>query len=452
MIAGGSFMDFSHHLDKAQMVREMVQRGIRDFSVLDTPQKIAAAAQGVWHWWGQVGERADEITRANLYQQIYDRELGHGATEDEARLEAAYRALDVMDFGLTGKGKVVRFFAGANAFWNARFQGLYKLGRGAKEDPKRMATVLSALALGSIALYLSQKDDHDIEALGDDIKDSYWPVKVGAHVVLIPKPFELGAFATIVTRAYEALANGLRPADRQKFWDRSKSILLSQLDMNPTPQIVRPLVDIYANKDNYQGRPIETEHQRTLMPEDRVNPGTSFVARQVGKTEGILSPVQLDYVIKGYFGWIGATVLNTTNALASSTGMQTSQPSWRTQDIPVIGRFVRDLPNADSVFVNDFYNQQQAVTQLMGSLKDRLAAGDVEGARALMAEHAPEIATSKLYAVTGQSLTKLNKAIRQVEESDLPPDEKRTRIDSLTQARNELARKTRQAAISAGAP
>ncbi len=453
MLAGGSFMLLGGHGERGIEVAKLIRDGIGEDQILNTRDKVQDALGGVWKWWKEVGERSDEITRANLYKQIYDRTIAEGGTEDEAHLMGAYHARDVMDFGLRGTSDTLRFLTGAVPFMNARIQGLYKLGRGAVEDPKRFAIVMGAVTMATIALSISNQDDKDIQALPEYVRDSYWAFRIPGYdkVFLLPKPFEVGAMATIADRGFEALRNGMTPADQKRFIGRLLPILGSQLDLNPIPQMMRPGVELWANKDFFRGAPIETDSQQQRMVEDRVNPETSFLAKELGKA-GVLSPVQIDHLINAYFGWLGTSIATAASVAAGKLSGQPDSPAWRADDIPVTGRFVRDLPNDNSRFLTEFYDQQKQIAQIMGSIKQRMEVGDVEGAKDLIEQHRNEIALKNDYGNTSMSLTKLNSRIRMLEDSDLPPDEKREKINALIQTRNNLARQMRETAVKAGAP
>lgn len=68
-------------------------------------------------------------------------------------------------------------------------------------------------------------------------------------------------------------------------------------------------MEVWANRNSFTGRPIETMGMERLSISERAAPYTSAVARAVGKA-GVLSPVQIDHVIRGYLGWLGAFMIS----------------------------------------------------------------------------------------------------------------------------------------------
>jgi hypothetical protein len=101
----------------------------------------------------------------------------------------------------------VRFLTQTVPFMNARLQGLYKLGRGAVEDPRRFGIVVGGAALASMALLLAYKDDDDWKQREDWDRETYWWFKIGDKAFRIPKPFEIGAIATLAERGLELMAS-----------------------------------------------------------------------------------------------------------------------------------------------------------------------------------------------------------------------------------------------------
>jgi hypothetical protein len=93
--------------------------------------------------------------------------------------------------------------------------------------------------------------------------------------------------------------------------------VFNQLSMNPTPQLVKPLMDIYANKDAFTGRPIETmgmENAAQAGPLHRAHQRDREVPRRLGLPDptqlamgqwNTLSPGADRRLVRGYFGWLG---------------------------------------------------------------------------------------------------------------------------------------------------
>ena len=57
--------------------------------------------------------------------------------------------------------------------------------------------------------------------------------------------------------------------------------------LNPTPQIVKPLVESYFNYDAFRGIPIENAQDLAVQAEARYNEQTSLMMRELGETLGM---------------------------------------------------------------------------------------------------------------------------------------------------------------------
>ena len=220
-------------------------------------------------------------------------------------------------------------------FFNARIQGLYKLGRASKEDTARFTLVLSSVSAASLALLAAYHDDDDWKKREDWDRDNFWWFKVGGIAYRVPKPFEIGSIATLAERSAELMF------DNEMTGERFKTTLINnasnQLSMNPIPQAVKPILDVYSNKDSFTGRPIESMSMERLAPEYRYNQDTSYVARGISSAgnavtgDNFVSPVQADHLIRGYFGWLGSFTVGSLDILlanksADPTVNEPSQP------------------------------------------------------------------------------------------------------------------------------
>lgn len=278
LLGGGGAIRFGSMLDgqAANAKRLITSKIAGEAQILDTPAKLKAAAGRAWTWWAEVGDRAETVNRAALYEQSRAAGMNHR--------EASFAARDALDFSLQGKWAAVRFLVQTVPFMNARLQGLYKLGRGAKADPRRFAVVTGAVAMASALLYLANRDDEEFKALPDWVRDTYWWVRIPGtgKAFFVPKPFEVGALGSVVERGTELMLAGddYRALD---FANTMTSILSQQLSMNPVPQMFRPATEAAFNRNTFQDRPIDSMGQERLPAEDRYTARTSAGAIGLGK-------------------------------------------------------------------------------------------------------------------------------------------------------------------------
>lgn len=447
ILAGGGIFQMGSHLEgnRADYIRRLTEKGIKATSVLDTEAKTKAALSAAWDWWQETGNRAESVNRANRYKEVYDALTKAGVDHDRAHFEAAYAARDIMDFSLHGRFAAIRMLTQMVPFMNARLQGMYKLGRAAHENPARFAAVVGGVALASVALMLSFRGDPDWEEREEWDRDNNWWFKVGDKAFRIPKPFEIGALATVVERATEAALNGMGPADRERFVNRLWPLIASQLAMNPIPQAISPAVQLWANKNAFTGRPIESEHDMKLPVSQRIGPNTSQVGRILGKA-GILSPEQIDFTVNAYLAWVGAHALATLDLALRPLMGAPERPSLRTDQLFVAGDFVKDLPSSQSRFVSQFYEHLKKTQQAMGELRNAEQLGQLDRAKELVAEGGADLRLAPTYAKVAREISKINARVRQVQANQgMGADEKRAEIDRLNAIRNRMAQAAERA-------
>lgn len=444
MLFGGAMMRFGAYLegDRAAHVKRLIKAGIKDGTILDTREKVQAAAQKLWDSWQEFGDRMENVNRAALYEQLIAKGM--------SPREAAFHARDMMDFSLQGSWAAMRILTQVVPFLNARAQGLYKLGRAAAQDPKRLGYVTGAVALASIALLLAYEDDEDWKQREDWDRDSYWWFKIGGVAYRIPKPFEVGALGTIAERTVELVISD--EMNGKRYAERLRDMVMDTFAMNPIPQLFKPMVDLYANKDSFTGRAIETPAMERFSKSDRYGPNTSALARALGAPGDYtnLSPVQVDHLLRGYFGWLGGAIANTVDVMAAPLEGN-ERPSMKLDDFTL--GFAKELPAAQSRYVEEFYRSAREISQLMAEIKRARELGEIGEAAELAQANRDKVAQAKLYSRAERQMGKISAEIRKVRMTPkLSAEEKRAQIDRLTAQRNELARRITRPGSAAGRP
>lgn len=446
LIASGAAIRFGAMYDGSQgnhLRNLMKELTIKDSQILDTQDKVKHFLFKGWDWYKELGDRGENINRAAIYERARAKGKDH--------LQGSFEARDLMNFTSSGKWAAVRFLAQTLPFFNARLQGLYKLGRGAYNDPKRFALVAGGVALASSLLYLLQKDDEDYKELPDWVRDNYWYIKLGKQSVYIPKPFEVGALGSVVERGLEfALSDNDYTA--KDFAGTMISLLSDQLAMNPTPQVFKPAIEAAFNYDSFRGANIDTLGQQRLTPRDRYTANTTAGAIGLGNALNI-SPQRLEHLVRGYFGWLGTQVLNITDI---ATRPLTDLPSNPNRDLTkvnnyfLLGNFVRNTEiGAGSKYLTRFYDTQQEINQVYASLSNARKIGELEYAKELAGDN--KLKLRRLYNNAKNSIDGLNKQIRAIRsDKGLSASEKNNRISLLQHQRNQLARLADQRARASG--
>jgi hypothetical protein len=455
-LAGGGIFEMgtAHEGDQAKLIKRLIDKGVKEGTILDTPEKIKNQLQNLLNQYNELGNKFENANRLALYKKLLDSGKSH--------LEASYAARDLMDFSMQGQFRAVKVIGSVVPFFNARLQGLYKLGRdgisptyrvisnattgaelkiGDKEKAQRFMVMSSAIALASIALYGMYKDDEDFQRREDWDRDNFWWFKIGDTQFRIPKPFEIGAFGTIAERTYEQLVD--ENVEGKVFGQRLNAILMDTFSLNPTPQMVKPLIDIYANKDSFTGAPIESAGMERLSKQERLNDRTSGVAIALGGiSEGAakiltfnpnaqgISPVQMDYFIKAYLGWMGATAVATADRAVEpfQEGTKVHPPII---DTLAMG-FIKTEPQTQSKYMTQFYENNARLQSALADMRHFAEIGDTDKLTKVLEEKGDDIALAKVYDKATKQLADLRKMSRQIESNkEISADDKRAEMNRI---------------------
>jgi hypothetical protein len=234
----------------------------------------------------------------------------------------------------------------------------------------------------------------------------------------------------------------------ERFRKQVMTLLGDNLSMNPVPQLVKPIMDVYANKDSFSGRPIETMGMDRLQSEYRFTDRTSMTARGLSTAANAvtglagvesLSPVQIDHMLRGYFGWLGSFVVGAADVLARPT---TDQPGHAAPDYwkTATGGIVSDLRDAPSRYVSQMYTQAKEIELAYGTWKSLQKEGKYLEAAEFAQDNRDKLAKHRVVAHIKKQESSANQRIRMVERSSMDGDKKRELIRSIQEQKDRIAR------------
>ena len=448
MMMGGATFHFGFYYDDPASLRMMLDAGISESRILNTPAKIRKGLRPFWKWYADMGNRMENANRASLYMQRKE-EVGH--------LAASFEARDLMNFSSHGRWVAVQWLTSAIPFLNARLVGMEKLVRAGEAGTRaRMLTVVSTVVLASILLRMSYEDDEDYEKLPEWQKNTYWAIKIPGtkDFFFLPKPFEIGAIASVGERITENFVRDIGWAGnptRNYTFQQIGEIISDQLAVDWKPQIAKPVIELWRNKDTFTDRRIEniSWQMQNTPRERRVRPYTTELAIRsswaMGElldmfhakdTDIHLSPVQIDHLIKGYFGWLGAFTTSSFDILSSDV-----EPTKHVTDM--LGSFYLRNPKGNDKYLALFYEQALEVAKYKSAYdaykRDRM----VEQALQVVEEHGDVLRWEKAYTKIREGIAKINRRIREIyDDPDMSPTDKDKELDKLRQLRVDIAKKT----------
>ena len=444
-LAGGGLIRLGTMLEGNEVARtrQLIKQGSKDSHLLAGESALRKfydkTLEPALEWYNELGNRGEEINRMSLYDQMIKSGMDHA--------EASLMARDLMDFSLQGSFTTIRFLAQVVPFFNARVQGLYKLGRASQENSAHMAVVTFMATLAGLGLMaLAARDDDEWKRWKnrpESDKQNYWYFTLGGKEYRIPRPFELGAVAFVGERTVEAMIDNERDAGKRL----AKSILdtaKNQLSMNPTPQAVKPILDIYSNRDSFRDTPIESMSMQRLEPTHRYTGQTSMPARWMSEaTAGYLSPVQYDHLVQSYFGWMGAMAVSTADE--AYRAINNSEPKRAEKDLWKLatGGMVREDPVA-SRYVSQMYDQAKELEQAHATHNQLRKEGKVAEATEFRDENIDKLKAYRSVEAVKKQESLISERIRMIERSEIHPAEKRIKIRELRERQAEIAARLAQ--------
>ncbi|MFQ1917856.1 LPD38 domain-containing protein [Aeromonas veronii] len=440
MFSGASFLGGYVNGNDPGAMADTVRKSLRRKGM--TPEQIAryeksiirnaAHAKGVvadaWEKYSRYGEALENANREAVYAAAIKAGKSHA--------QAAFESKDLMDFSMLGAARAIQGASLVLPFFNARLQGLGKLSRELRDNPREIAKRAGMITAMSLGLLAANWDDERYEELPDWDKDANWHFFVGDQHFRIPKPFEIGVmFGTIPERMVRAMGDKDTGAQFGKAVARA---IGDTFALNPTPQIIKPLVEAAFNYDTFRGGPIDSPQDLAVKAEARYNEQTSLLMRELGELSGF-SPKQLEHLVIGYTGTIGGYVMATADGLirASRPG---ESASWRADEIPLVKAVYRGTGPAKSTqHMEEFYRMLSEVNQLKRTVDQYRSEGLDDKANELLEEQGGILKSRRSLSRTQQQVRVVRNKIELIQrDRTMNAEEKRKRIDELLARRNDL--------------
>ncbi|MGE6293047.1 LPD38 domain-containing protein [Aeromonas media] len=440
MFSGASFLGGYVNGNDPEAMADTVRKSLRRKGM--TPEQIAryeksiirnaAQAKGVvadaWEKYSRIGEAVENGNR----EAVYDAAIKAG----KSHAQAAFESKDLMDFSMLGASRTMQVMTQVLPFFNARVQGLGKLTRELRDNPRAIAKRAGMITAASLVLLAHNWDDERYEALPDWDKDANWHFWLGEHHWRIPKPFEIGVlFGTVPERMVRALGDKDSGAQFGKAVARA---IGDTFALNPTPQIVKPMVEAAFNYDSFRGGPIDGPQDLNVRAEARYNEQTSLLMRELGELTGF-SPKQLEHLVIGYTGTMGSYVMAAADGLIRAARPGESA-SWRADEIPLVKAVYRGTGPAKSTqHMEEFYRMLNEVNQLKRTVDQYRSEGLTDKANELLEDQGGILKSRRSLSRTQQQVRVVRNKIELIQrDRTLAAEEKRRRIEEMLARRNDL--------------
>ncbi len=434
---GGGYSNVYDPASTAKTIRSVLRRkGYNDSqmqefesSIVRNSKEVMGKVEQGLHQYKNLSEAAENANRLATYEAAIK--------SGKSKAQAAFESRDLMDFSMMGASNIMINLSDMLPFFNARMQGLSKLGRAIKENPREVLKRGGMITAASLALMALNWDDKRYEELQDWDKDTYWHAWIGDQHIRFPKPFEIGLmFGTLPERFVRALGGKDTGA---KFGKLVAHNFMETMAFNPIPQVAMPIAEAYVNYDFFKGGPIENMADSNLMAGARYNDQTSLLMREIGEATN-MSPKMLDHIVMGYTGSLGSYVMGATNLLMRNLKDYGETPAMRLDEMPVIKSFFRGSDPAKSTqFTEDFYRMMTEANQINSTINSFRKQGRGDDANELIEENRGKLSQRQGLTATQKQVKALNAQIEMMRRDRiLTADQKREKIDRLMANRNKL--------------
>ncbi len=356
--------------------------------------------------------------------------------------------MESMNFYKRGLSPTLQYASRLIPFFNAQIQGLnvlYKAARGKmpfeeQQQIKRKFFNNAVLLMGTGIVYaMAMEDDETFRNARprDKYSNFFLPIPGVEEPLKLPIPFEAGYFFSLAVAAVD----GMRAeTDGKAQFQALRDLFLGSIPGYSSmgiPQIVKPAFEVWADKNFLTGGPIEPRRMQNFDTEERYLATTTELAKQMSKVLTILSPIQIEHLVRGYLGVLPLVAAAGANSLFERDD-KGEKPTARASDMPLIGTaFQKKYGGADAEVV---FREAKEIEQSRNTFNDMLKSGRREEALEYREKHRAELAMAPMAGQYRQVVGRINADIRRTQErNDLTPEEKRLRLDMLDKAKQDRA-------------
>ena len=389
----------------------------------------------------------DALTRASIYEDS----ISKGFTKQEALL----RTLESQNFTRRGTSASLQNAGMMIPFLNAQIQGLDVLYRASGPTPfsknfrmpfeervriRKKFYQRAAMLAGSTAIYtvLMMDDDRYKRAKPEERYGNWFivnPLDPEGDLIRVPIPFEVGILFKAIPEALINVAFGDETADNAL---KGMGKLLEQSNPFSFPTFIKPSAEVVLNR-SFFGGDIESVRELKYEKAERVRPGTTGTAALLGQA-GILSPIQIDHLIRGYTGSAGIFLADTVGLLFPTKYDNVERPTKELHEMPLIGSMFQNARGRG--IVDEAYDRMAEVQRVSETYKLMISEGRREEAQAYLNDHLEEAKQIRVSGQVEKYLGELAKQKRQVMASPkLTTEQKDVLLKKLDEAQDKIAKR-----------
>ena len=433
--------------------------------VLDNSTDPSQWMKSIWKTLGEVSAISEGVARERVYEKVEgsakQRYIDMGMTEEKAEIhamgEAGFQAMEVLNFSRRGSSTGLQIATAIIPFLNARIQGADVFARNGlfgdnalRTDSKEARNALLKRGLfiaGLTTLYaMMMYDEDELDAEPLHVRENNWiiPMPFGIESLKIPIPFEAGIIFKSIPEHVVRLGMGESPKEAL---DAAIHAVTQTMKIDVVPQFAKPLLEVSMNKNRFTDAPIIPFYMEGLSPEEQYRGSTSGAARIIEKLVPdwlpmfgkAANPLNIDHLIKGYFGSAATYALAATDPLLHSPMFGFAfKPEKSFVELPLIKTFAGD-PYGRGV-LEAYYNLREDLTSVVATLNaKKKPGGSRKDAMEYQKKHAELLRIKPMILRTTRQMTRIRNQIRVIKNSNLSRGEKGERVHNLRMQQRRLA-------------
>ena len=368
------------------------------------------------------------------------------------------RAMNIIHWQKHGTSNKVRVLTQVVPFLNAYIQGMDTLvramrGEGISGMEKKQAQLLfaqTALKIAALSTIYAMAVSGDEEYQKLDDRQKIRSFIIPGTGIKIPVAAEVAMFTKAIpemTWQYINREGTANPMDSTKLMNAiGTSFADGLLGPNLMPQAFRAGIEVATNHDFLTGHPIVGRGLENLETSQQFTENTSELAKIIGKT-GVISPLNLDHLLRGYGGTMASSVL-----FASDAGLNMfyndKLPTTPIYRIPMISSFMYSPEGKGQL--NDYYDLKNRSDEVAATLNHIAKFGTPEE----LQEY--RLANKDMLGIRGQinaisnNIKNLREQRKRIIAGNLSADEKRSGIDQIDARINNMVQNIGALRVKAG--
>lgn len=387
-----------------------------------------------------IAQQGDAATRAVVYESFRKQGMSHP--------EALLNTLESMNFSRRGTSASLNALSSMIPFFHSSLQGLDAVYRSFKGDTSfegKMNARSSLLKRGmllsgmTMAYAAMMQDDEAYKNATPDQRLMNWFVRLPGldEPIRVPIPFELGLIFKSIPETIINVAFGdtkAMPALKALGQQALRSLPGGEV---PLPTAIKPVLEVMMNHSLFNDQPIESMRERGMDVSARYRVNTTGLAKALGEF-GVLSPVQIEHLIRGYTGNLFLHMSSVVDVLLRPTTPDAAkQPARNLSELPLVGGLFQ--PNTARGVIDQVFKEVEKSQQAKRTYDRLLEEGRDDEAEKYANQFGMRIALNSTGGTYRQQMGEFAKQRRAIAASDATPEEKRLQLLDLRKIEIEYA-------------